>query len=614
MALKTDTDEFRLDVQESRKARRGNLNHYTEQVSRYHGRHFKSSGGRKANDADWPDNFYYQYITLMDPQLVYDSPRVLGSTTRRGDARMIAKALGHATNEVSRRGDMLETLDALALDYLLQHCVAMVAQEPDPSLEGPAEYDRHLPRVYRIDPRRFVIDANAERFSEARYMGHEFLRDLDDLIEEAKTEGSDWDKDALERVKSEVGKEPQSMGSLSAGKERIDTGAREECWLLEIWIPEEQLEGEYGPDSGFNGTIRTYAINPQADNDELVEVREPRMFYGPRTGPYVYGGPHLVPGEIDTLSELVAVEDQILDVNEQARYMSQSNKQYKRLVLVDAANATLQKALLEAGDSVVIPVPGLSSMTDGRGYVVAEVGGISEQQLAYYQIGRDRLDRNSGLDDASRGKVDPNAKATAIARAAGSSETRTSKVKTRWSRFVERVLDKVGWYLYHDDRVEMPMGDDAAAEFNLADPWWYGGTHEDGSGYTYDDLELKLEPLSMERTSDPVIQSRIDNALNTLIMMAQIMPQAPYIDWPRVLEMVGESRNLPGFEDLVDLKTLEQMMGVPMPATPQPRVGKLSPPGSGSATMGAGQMQTRANTPPLLGNLTGSLAAQAARL
>lgn len=608
MALKTETDAFREDVQQSRKARRLNLDQYQMFVARYHGPHFNSTSGA-TGDCDYPENHYFQYLSLMLPQLVFESPRVLCSTNHRGEARMVAMALQHGVNEVARRSDMLDTLDELGLDFLLFCSVAMVVQEPHPSLEGPAEYDRHLPRVYRIHPPRFVIDANAEKFKEARYMGHEFIRDLDDLLEEAEEEGSDWDKEALERAKASVGNET-GVQAGEGPKRRISTDAREECWLLELWIPEEQLDDEPGPEDGFNGTIRTYAIAPQADNDELIEVREPRMFYGPRTGPYCFAGPHIVPGEIDPLSELVAVESQVQDVNEQARYISTSSKQYKRIVLVDAALKTLQQALAETGDSLIVPIPGIGQM-DNKGYIEVEVGGITQQQLAYLELARDRLDRNSGVHDVAKGNIDPDATATAVATAAGSNETRTSKPKARFSRFVVNVLEKIGWYLYHDDRVVFPLNDDAAEELNMKDPWFFGGTYADGSGFTFDDLELRIEPMSMERTSEPMVQARIARVMDMLVALAPVMATTPFIDWPRLLDLVGESLNMPGFEDLVDRKVLSQMLGVNVGGVPQPRIGRLAGTGGQVASMGGTSLPPRSQTPPLLGNLSGANAAQA---
>jgi hypothetical protein len=129
---------------------------------------------------------------------------------------------------------------------------------------------------------------------------------------------------------------------------------------------------------------------------------------------------------------------------------------YKRVVFVDETDKKLMQNVKNAKDLYVVPVQGLK---EGQRQVVqAEFGGSSPQQWEMIAQKRERLDRNSGIFDAQRGMVAGRGTATEVAVADESSSARMAFIEHQFQDATARVLSSVAWYLYHDDRVDFPLG------------------------------------------------------------------------------------------------------------------------------------------------------------
>ena len=63
----------------------------------------------------------------------------------------------------------------------------------------------------------------------------------------------------------------------------------------------------------------------------------------------------------------------------------------------------------------------------------------------------------------------------------------------------------------------------------------------------------------MERTNEAMQQRRAMETLQIVSNVAAAMPQAPYVDWERLLKQVGDSLNMPDMANLIDRQALNQM-------------------------------------------------------
>jgi hypothetical protein len=75
----------------------------------------------------------------------------------------------------------------------------------------------------------------------------------------------------------------------------------------------------------------------------------------------------------------------------------------------------------------------------------------------------------------------------------------------------------------------------------------------------FDDLDIDIEAMSMERVSDMVLQKRALEMLQIVGQLAQSVIAAPHVKWKDVMSVVGDAMNIPNLGDLIDLSKVMQM-------------------------------------------------------
>jgi len=596
MALDTRAEALGPELDAANRMRESHLRSLPGMIQQYAG------SVHSDPDAAAPDNPIYEYITLMAPKLIYENPRFVTKTARPGSQREVARAIGMGLNRWAKQGRFCRVGKKLAIDFLFAHFVCIIHREPAPGHRRTPDDDPQWPTVTRIDPQRFVFDPIAEDLADARWMGHHFYRDQDDIEKEPESEG--WIKDAIESLADNRRNDKVSTRNLY-GQTMTDESARKEVRLCEIWVPEHELEDSPGPDFGYHGTIFTFAAQGETDGG-YIQVRKPRPYYGPPGGPYVVSGAHIVPSDPFPMSPLQAIDGHTRNLVNQAEFIAETAKRYKRMILVDSADPEIIAKVKAGEHDLVVPVAGAFPQGSG-GVVPLEIGGLTEQMLAYMRIVREQWDRASGMHEVQRGNVESDTTATAVAVANDASETRVSGIKDGYAEGVAEIANRVAWYLYHDDDIQFPLGEEAAEELGMVEPWFQGGDFEDRSGATFNDLELEIEPLSMERVSEGMVQRRTLEGIQLIGSLVPVMVQAPFVRWPEVIGSLGEALNMPDLGDWVDMKMLKQasqaqynpqrstpMLGRQVGRTP-PQV-RQEPQGGGGAMPGQPQLQ---------GNITG---------
>lgn len=551
------------EVNAAKKLRDGRIKKFRDQKEHYHGPAYSGVG-----DEYYPENHYFEYVSLVVPKVIFDNPRVRVTTRRQGTQADVAEALRHALNRWCKDLDLRKLLTATAVDMMFNWGVVLIRQAPDPGYrpgetdeEGePAEYRR--PAVYRIDQKHFFIDPLAIDQDTARYFGHEIARDKDDILAEAERNPGDWNIEQVE----DMGEDDRLDEFYR--KPAQQSPARNSVRYYEVWVPEHQLDDEHGPDQGFHGTIFTIAdvsMSTMGDSSDLKGgykyLRKPKAYYGPKWGPYVMAGIYKVPGEQYPLSPLTAVEGQIEDLNVHVLAAQRAENAYKRFIMYDQRDTKTARAIKNNPTDYFIGVPDI----DKQKVIQGEIGGSSDRQHLFISMKRDRLDRVSGLFDAQRGNVSGQGTATEVAVASEASSARMDFLKQQFTDFVQKILKTAAWYMYHDDRVVFPLGEDTAEELGMEptmgpdgqayppEPWFYGGSFDESSGATFDALELEIEPYSMERSSEGMLQRRTMEMFTLLTQTAPLIPQVPWVDWKELYDKIGEAMNMSDLGRLVNV-------------------------------------------------------------
>lgn len=565
--MKFDLASLVREIESAESFRDTHLVEWKSLIERFHGPSYRES----REQMDDPENFILEYIALLLPRIVHDNPTVRVKSARPVSQSEAAGVLQVGINRWCKMVGIRNTLERIATDMLLAYGVALTVNEPRKGYVTSLTEDPYLPRVYRISPDRFFIDPAATHLDEARYMGHCWITDRDDLLASAESDKT-WDIDVIERVAANTG--------VSDVRDDTDIDRnipdRKELVVYEVWVPELHDEAAELIDSVtdramFNGTIYT-VVKGQAESGKKANMgmaRAPRPYYGPRTGPYTVFGAYTVPDDPYPLSPIMALMPQIDDVNMHLRNMRYSASAYKRLLAVDARNAKMAQDIRDREDLYVV----LADNLDPDALRTIEVGGITAQQVQYASMAQDRLDRVSGIHDAMRGNVSGNATATEVQVAESSSGLRISHLKRQFQESVNRCLRSVGWFMFYDDKVVFPVGEDGIAIMGEPEPIFSAMAMVG----VFDDLDIDVEAYSMERVSEGLLQRRSVELLQVIGNISQAVVAAPHVDWKQVLSVVGNAMNMPNLGDMIDLRAVQQMRAQAQQAAAGAQAGRPQP-------------------------------------
>lgn len=548
------------EIRAAERARDAFLKALPERKRRYHGPYYSSEAG---GDAD-PENHVFEYVALSVPRKVWGTPRVKASTRRSGPQGEVAKALELGLNRWIEDSKFTKLADKLAYDDEFGHAVAITSLAPRPGLHEP-EDPVLWPQANRVSPDRFGWDPCAQSFEEARFLFHKYVRDKDSVLKEAKDDpDSGWDVEVIEAMAADAG-----IDELRGTKK--DVPRRNELVFREVWVPEHQIDGEPGPEEGYHGTIFTIAETSETAKGGYP--RKPRGFYGPRWGPYTLIGTYIVPDEVAPLSNVVACEQQAINLNDHVRAADAGARAYKRIVVVNSTDPKLPAAIKNLGHDVVLPAQNFKA----EHVMGVEVGGVTAEQVAVIQMLKERLDRNSGIDEVQRGNSSSGTTATAVAVANEASTLRSGYSVMKFRQGIERVLVSIAWLLYHTDEIEFPLGQEARGELGMEEPWFHGGTQGEGSGATFDDLEIELEIGSMEKTAEGVHARRAAFLIEFATNVAPLIPMTPFLDWKYVLDTVGSGMGVPELSRILNAQLAAKMGAEQLAmqkAESQPRTGR----------------------------------------
>lgn len=565
--LSDDIGHWAQEVESATQDVEDHLYSMREMIEATHGDHYV----RGVRGQYMPENHYFSYTTLMTPRLIMDNPRFRCTTRRPGSQMDVAEAIRHGLNRWSKdtnlRGEGLK----VAVDFQYNWGWMMIRQVPNRTSDKTEDrwiWDkdgtfrvkgRHLwPSAERLSQDAVFVDPQAFSIDQARYIGHSYGMDAEDLAAEAKAHPErGWDKVAI--AASTAGgadSDPVTFDPLQIHDKRNEP-ARHRLKIYSIWCPEMQPDPKKGPKQGYHGAILTlgHKDGPGGGIKGSKWLRPPRAYYGPPEGPYVRFGAYVLPNKLWPLSPLVAIGSQIRELNRHARAWSRAAERHKRVVLYNEKDSRVAAKIRRAQHDLFVGIPGF----DKTKFAEVEVGGATEAQYKAYAFLQDRLQRISAMDDAQMGNVTGAGTATENTIVSEVIATRTEGLKQQYRDSMCEVARRVAWYMYHDSRVVFPLGEEAADDMDAIEPWFYGGEQDPESDYTFDDLELEIEPYSLERTDQAGIFQRTMAGANFVIDTAQMIPMLPHVGWAELYDIVGDAMNWPRMAELVDVEAgLEQ--------------------------------------------------------
>jgi hypothetical protein len=601
------------EVKQAREKTERYLTTFEKQLKKYHTRHFMGhDDGRSEDDLE---NHYHDWCSYIVPKISFENPQVSITTKLQGTQGATAKALHHAINRWVTDTHFAEFLsEGPAVDMQFNHGIVQISSDPIPGAspisgldpDDPETADLpYRPHVARICQDLYFEDALVRQKSEVRFKGHMIVRDRRDVIQEAKDHPDrGWNLGELQAL------DTMETSDKAKRDPYFDGQGRGEIAYLDTWLPEMELDefpdGSPKPKGGwrahgYNGCIVTLAAEEPQGDQEKDWLRKPRPYYGPMEGPYVTFGVYSVPNEVKPLSPLVVVEEQVRDLNAHSKVQSQSAADYKRIVFINKTSSRIVSAVKSAEHHHVVPVPGF----EGKNVQQVELAGITDQMIAYTGIARDRLNRNSHLDDARRGQATPGATATGIDEAAKSGDIREGWVNKKFSGATRRVLWHVTWFLHMDNRVAFPVPMDAvdAEEAGMepiieqdeegmlyevpAEPWFQGGPGEGPPDMLGLELEIELHSMA-PKDQEQDRQARLLglDLVGRVLEMAQMFGEG--VDTEALMDDVEQIVGINGFARRVNVEAIEQLPPGGARATDPVLLSKNSQPRAGVTAQGGG--------------------------
>lgn len=531
MGYRNSSDPTKLwaEIKAAERVRDDRLVAREERISRLCGP-WAAKGFGDAAEYD-PKNRLYEFLAYVLPRTSFRNPRTRIRSRRTGVADAIAKALQSAMNRWSSETNLKGVVRRSCFDYLLDWPVAMVTPGP---VAGQVVSGRPIwwPQAYDVDIRTWFMDPVAKSLDSARFAGHAYLRDKEMLVEEAKDPDNGWDKAAVQALAEEAGVE--TVRGKRSGLE--DVPARGEVALYEVWCPEPHEDQSEDPDDGFNGTLYTLGCSQgQGGEEKVYELREPRPFYGPRTGPYVHTPFLEVPDLPYGLSPTIAAEQAIRDSARTDRANLRSAARHKVVTTVPAGDPTAL-AVAQSPDGFVVPIKG-----DPQAVKQLALGGVTQEGLTHAEMKGQDTDRLLGMADAQRGVVTGEGTASEVLTAQQGSDVRIGDVEDRFKNtHVAGILRVASWYACNDDRFQIGIEGMEGAKMMLA-PTFRGGKTE---GFKFEDLELEIEPYSMEYESAATKQMRVQRTMELAQFLATTIPQAPWMPWKDIIPEMVEDMGL----------------------------------------------------------------------
>lgn len=558
-----------MEIEAAMLFRDAHLDQVQDLINFYTGSAYRGEGN------DWSENHMFEFVRLNTGKIVFDNPKVRVTTSRRSQEQ-IARALMHGSNRNTRETKLRKLLKHLFVGQSFCFSAVQTVVEPQPWVDPRTSKTYHWPMSYQIDHNRFFFDPLCRIFGQARYVGHMWLRDKDDLLREAQTD-STWNKKALQSISADTGTEDLPERKSGEGRTVLQRG---EILAYEVWIPEVELDD---PAKGYNGGLYTIAIGGQSsDAPEAFTIREPRPYFGPRWGPYTLYGVYPVPGDPYPLAPFIANFAQMTELNNIVSASNDAIRKYKKLILCSSENPDMVKKVKAGQNLFVIPVKGFKKDQ----VVELEIGGITPQHVTQIQMALDRMDRNSGISETHRGNVGSRSTATEIAVADEASKGSMSYIQQEFTDATVQMLATRLWFMYHDDRVNFPLGIEASDEMGMGEAWFHGGGSGAQGEYAFDDLELEIEPFSMERMNEALARAGYREQLELALRAAPLIPQTPFYDWKLLFQKGGDVNNDPTFGEFY-LPDVAKMLGIQLAGGDGGAPGQAS---DGTGSIGPGQL------------------------
>ena len=473
-----------------------------------------------------PINLIELTINILIQQLAARAPKALCSTPHRKLKVGVSKlqlALNHLSDEI----DLERTFQRAVLDA----CFGMGITKTALAASGQvviddATHDVGMPYCDAIHIDDWVHDCEATDFRQVQFCGNRYRLPID-IIRDEPT----FKKRAANRVvphpkqitnDDEEGGGDERAESITQDSANEEGEFHESADLLDLYLPIDNL-------------ILTVEWR------DITNVLSEREWTGPESGPYDVLRLIDVPNNVYPLPPVASMMDMHILVNALYNKLGRQAERQKTLLGVTPGGKDDGDRIVNAsdGEAILMERPG-----DAKEY---RFGGVDPQNMAFVINALDRYSWSQGNLE-SLGGLGPQAEtASQDQMLLQSASKRIQAMQHRVARFAQGVMQKLGWYLWHDPLIELPL----VRRVGKTDiPITFSPQDREGDFF---DMNIKIEPYSMQYQPPAARLATLTQVFQQFLVpfAGQLQAQGAVIDMKGLLKKIGELANLDELSDIV---------------------------------------------------------------
>jgi hypothetical protein len=468
----------------------------TELMKSYVGPYYRNQNASEKLAWHQPLNIIYQTCQIYIAHLAGRNPKSL-ITPATLELVPYAENFGLALDHLYDEIDLVKTMRRVILDAMFGFGVChtgLTTGRPVNELNDGNGYlhDLGQPFVDRISIDDFIIDPWCRKLEESLFMGHKFrlpisyakecgLYKPDDITEMAKYNSYRYGTGAIERA------EDLSKESTIGGTDEEEIFIE----LINIWLPSMnkiKTFGSAGPEGIYEKSIR--------DVD----------YIGPERGPYEILGFSEVPDNPIPLAPIPIIFDLHVLLNKLAVKSGQQADRQKTLTLADKTAEEDAQQISDASDGDVLLVDSVDRVKE------LSYGGVNQELYKHMDWVKNYISQISGNTNLLGGNEAQSRTLGQDQMLFSNANVGVDDMKFIVHSFTKHVVKKLGWYLWSDEFIEVPLikrieGFEIESKFSA----------EEMEG-DWLDYNLDIEPGSMNPDSPNERYRRIQEWLQSVIL------------------------------------------------------------------------------------------------
>lgn len=509
-------------------------NNRTASIRQFVGRHYGDNGSNHrvpVNLIELAVNTYVRQLSANNPRLLVTTP----SLNAKAKAAKFEIAINNLIREIRFNQTMkMAVTNAVFSIGIIKTGITTIGEV---EVDG-FTHDLGQPFADSVDLDDWVHDMSARRWDQIEFCGNKYRLPYEVVMDSKAYDNKknlkpDKRSDTLDWEYGE-----DKAEDLSKDNSYDDDEYQDHVELWDIWLPMENL-----------------VLTLPCSGGQPIRVVE---WEGPEYGPFNTLSFSEVPNNIMPLPPVAIWVDIHEMANATMRKLARQNDRQKTVLGVQRGKDPDGKRIVEASDGDAIAMDDPNSAREYR------YGGIDQQSLGFLLQLNNLFSRHAGNLDILGG-LSPQANTLGqeelISKTASK---RMNEMQDRTQEFALRVCSDLGWHLWHDKFITLPMFK-RIQNTNIDIPMYFSPEDREADYYEY---TIDIHPYSMQEQSPYSKLQTIQNFFGQILapFAGQLQQAGMTINWEGLIRTYAKYSNLAELEDILEFAQLmPQMMGASEP-------------------------------------------------